>query len=295
MATESVSPRFARIDAWPPGDVLDALVEGQLAAVAAVRQARGALEEAALAVEARLRRGGRLVYAGAGTSGRLAVQDGAELTPTFGWPAERLLFLLAGGERALLHPVERAEDQAEDGAAEARAQGLSPDDALIAVAASGSTPYTLGALREPRRIGALAVGIANNPETPILREADHGILLDTGPEAIAGSTRMKAGTAQKVALNLLSSLVMIRLGHVHDGLMVDVQAVNAKLERRSEAMLAHLTGCGPETARDALARAGGHVKLAVLLVEGAGVEEGRAALAAAGGRLRDALGRIGRG
>lgn len=294
MATESVSPRFARIDAWPPGEVLDALVEGQLAAVAAVRAARGALEAAGLAIEERLRRGGRLVYAGAGTSGRLAVQDGAELIPTFGWPAERLLFLLAGGERALLHPVERAEDQAEDGAAQARALGLSEADAIIAVAASGSTPYTLGALREARRVGALGVGMANNPGTPILREADHAVLLDTGPETIAGSTRMKAGTAQKVALNLLSSLVMIRLGHVHDGLMVDVQAVNAKLERRSEAMLVHLTGCAPEAARDALHRAEGHVKLAVLLVEGAGVEEARAALARSGGRLRDALGALGR-
>ncbi|KAA2236864.1 N-acetylmuramic acid 6-phosphate etherase [Salinarimonas soli] len=289
MTTESVSPRFAGIDAWPPADILDALVEGQLAAVAAVRAARPALEAAALAVEARMRRGGRLVYAGAGTSGRLAVQDGAELTPTFGWPPERLVFLLAGGERALLHPVERAEDQAEDGAGEARAAGLSPDDAVVAVAASGSTPYTLGILREARRVGALGIGIANNPGTPLLSEADHGILLDTGAESIAGSTRMKAGTAQKVALNLLSSLVMIRLGRVHDGLMVDVQAVNAKLERRSIAMLTHLTGCTPDAAGDALERAGGHVKLAVLLVEGASPERARDALEQAGGRLRDAL------
>jgi N-acetylmuramic acid 6-phosphate etherase len=289
LATESFSPRFTGIDAWPPADILDALVEGQFAAVAAVRAARGGLEAAALAVEERMRRGGRLVYAGAGTSGRLAVQDGAELTPTFGWPAQRLLFLLAGGERALLHPVERAEDQAEDGAAEARAAGLAENDAVVAVAASGSTPYTLGVLREARRVGALGIGIANNPDTPILREADHGILLDTGPEGIAGSTRMKAGTAQKVALNLLSSLVMIRLGRVHDGLMVDVQAVNAKLERRSEAMLTHLTGCSPETARAALARADGHVKLAVLVVEGASPEEASAALERSGGRLRDAL------
>jgi N-acetylmuramic acid 6-phosphate etherase len=289
LATESFSPRYTGIDAWPPADILDALVEGQLAAVAAVRAARDGLEAAALAIEARMRRGGRLVYAGAGTSGRLAVQDGAELTPTFGWPSQRLLFLLAGGERALLHPVERAEDQAEDGAAEARAAGLSAEDAVIAVAASGSTPYTLEILREARRVGALGIGIANNPDTPILREADHGILLDTGPEGIAGSTRMKAGTAQKVALNLLSSLVMIRLGRVHDGLMVDVQAVNAKLERRSEAMLVHLTGCTPDAARAALAQADGHVKLAVLVVEGASPEAARAALERSGGRLREAL------
>jgi N-acetylmuramic acid 6-phosphate etherase len=289
LTTESFSPRYTGIDAWPPADILDALVEGQLAAVAAVRAARDGLEAAALAVEARMRRGGRLVYAGAGTSGRLAVQDGAELTPTFGWPSQRLLFLLAGGERALLHPVERAEDQAEDGAAEARAAGLSAEDAVIAVAASGSTPYTLGILREARRVGALGIGIANNPDTPILREADHGIFLDTGPEGIAGSTRMKAGTAQKVALNLLSSLVMIRLGRVHDGLMVDVQAVNAKLERRSESMLVHLTGCTPDTARAALAQADGHVKLAVLVVEGASPEAARAALERSGGRLREAL------
>jgi len=153
-----------------------------------------------------------------------------------------------------------------------------------------SPPLRLAQGGEREGRGALTIGIASNAGAPLLSEADHPIHLDTGPEAIAGSTRMKAGTAQKAALNCLSSLVMIRLGRVHDGLMVDMQAGNAKLARRAEAMLAQLTGCGEAEAREALARAGGSVKLAVLLIEGAGsAEEAEARLARAGGRLRDAL------
>ncbi|HVL73958.1 MAG TPA: N-acetylmuramic acid 6-phosphate etherase [Beijerinckiaceae bacterium] len=292
MGTEKVSQRYAGLDAWDPGEILEALIEGQFAAVAAVRAARGAIERAALAAEERLGRGGRLVYAGAGTSGRLAVQDGAELPPTFSWPRERLLLLIAGGDEALVQAVEGAEDEAEHGHAAVRDNGIGPDDVLVAVAASGTTPFTLASLREARRRGALGIGIANNPDTPILAEADHAIWLDTGPEAIAGSTRMKAGTAQKIALNLFSSLVMIRLGRVYDGLMVDVQATNRKLVRRSEEMLVRLTGCRPEAARDALARADGSVKVAVLLLSGCDPSEAAAALERAGGQLRGALAEV---
>src|SRR6516164_3011268 len=181
MDTERHSPRYTAIDLWSPADILDAMIEGQFSAVAAVRAARPALEEAVLAMEPRMREGGRLVYAGAGTSGRLAVQDGAELMPTFSWPQDRLLLLIAGGR-----------------------------DVLIAVAASGTTPFTLACLQEAKQRGALTVGIANNRNTPILENAEHPIWLDTGPEPIAGSTRMKASTAQRIALNVLSSLVMIR-------------------------------------------------------------------------------------
>ncbi len=220
------------------------MIEGQFAAVAVVHAAREALERAALAIERRLRAGGRLVYAGAGTSGRLAVQDGAELMPTFGWPPERLLLLIAGGEEALLRAVEGAEDAAEEGTMLMRRHRIGERDALIAVAASGTTAFTLACLREAAARGALTVGIANNRNTPLLDEADHPIWLDTGAEAIAGSTRMKAGTAQRVALTMLSSLVMIRLGRVYEGLMVDVQPSNQKLVRRSEAILAQLTGVG---------------------------------------------------
>ena len=295
MGTERVSRRYSGIDAWEPSEILDALIEGQLAAVAAVRAARAAIERAALAMEARLERGGRLVYAGAGTSGRLAVQDGAELPPTFSWPHDRLLLLMAGGESALVRPVEGAEDRAEHGAERIRRHGIGPDDVLVAVAASGTTPFTLACLCEAKRRGALTIGIANNANTPLLEEAEHAIWLDTGPEAIAGSTRMKAGTAQKITLNLLSSLVMIRLGRVFDGLMVDVQAGNTKLVRRSEAMLMHLTDRSREEVRDALGRARGSVKLAVLLLQGCSPEDARAALERAGGQLRTALDRVGAG
>ena len=289
IETERPSPRYSGIDLWESSDVLDAMIEGQFAAVAAVRAARGAIEKAADAMEARLMERGRLVYAGAGTSGRLAVQDGAELMPTFSWPPERLLLLIAGGNEALIHAVEGAEDEAEQALALIGKHGVSADDVLIAAAASGTTPFTLACLRGARAAGALTVGIANNPGTPLLNEADHPIFLDTGSEPIAGSTRMKAGTAQRIALNLLSSLVMIRLGHVYEGLMVDVQATNQKLVKRSENMLAHLTGRSGTEAHEALALAGGSVKLAVLLLHGCRPEEAKSLLDRAGGRLRPAL------
>jgi N-acetylmuramic acid 6-phosphate etherase len=292
MQTERPSPRYSTIDLWDPADALDAMLEGQFAAVAAVHAARLALERAALAVEERLRAGGRLVYAGAGTSGRLAVQDGAELMPTFGWPAERLVLLMAGGHDALLRAVEGAEDETGQAAALLRRHGIDDKDALVAVAASGTTPFTVACLREAAGRGALTVGIANNPGTPLLDEADHPVWLDTGAEPIAGSTRMKAGTAQRVALTLLSSLVMIRLGHVYEGLMVDVQASNSKLMRRSEAILAQLTGHGRDKVHDALHHARGSVKLALLLLEGSSIEEATAALAGTGGDLRAARERI---
>jgi N-acetylmuramic acid 6-phosphate etherase len=290
MATENRSRRYAGLDAWDPADVLDVLIEGQLAAVAAVRAARRAIERAVLAMEGRLKGPeGRLAYVGAGTSGRLAVQDGAELAPTFSWPRERLLLMIAGEQRALLEAVEGAEDDAERGAELVRQHGLGPNDVLIAVAASGTTPFTLACLREGKRHGALTIGIVNNPDTPLLTEADHGIWLDTGPEAIAGSTRLKAGTAQKITLNLLSSLLMIRLGRVYDGLMVDMQPTNRKLVRRSENMLMQLTERPRPEVQAALKRAEGSVKVAMLLLQGRSVEDAKAALAGADGQLRAAL------
>ena len=240
-------------------------------------------------METRLIEGGRLIYAGAGTSGRLAVQDGAELMPTFSWPPERLLLLIAGGNEALIQAVEGAEDQTEHGRALVKSHGICTEDVLIAVAASGSTPFTLACLREAKNAGALTIGVANNAGAPLLMESDHPILLDTGVEPIAGSTRMKAGTAQRITLNLLSSLLMIRLGRVYEGLMVDVQATNRKLAKRSEEMLTHLTGKSAEEARDALTRAEGSVKLAVLLLHGCALEDAKALLERVGGRLRVAL------
>jgi N-acetylmuramic acid 6-phosphate etherase len=275
-------------------DIAEAMIEGQFTAVAAVRSARFALLEAALAAAERLRGGGRLVYVGAGTSGRLAVQDGAELVPTFSWPQERLLLLIAGGRNALLQSVEGAEDAVDQAARLTQQHNIGAADVVIAVAASGTTPFTLSCLTEAKRRGALTIGVANNHGTPILKEADHAIWLDTGAEPIAGSTRMKAGTAQRITLNVFSSLVMILLGRVYDGLMVDLQAVSQKLVRRSESILTRLTGRSGDEAREALRRADGNVKLAVLLLHGCAVEEATEVLNRAGGQLRAALAAIGK-
>lgn len=289
MKTERSSPRYSSIDLWEPEDILESLIEGQFSAVAAVRATLPAIKSAAIAMEARLRDRGRLVYAGAGTSGRLAVQDGAELIPTFGWPEDRLLLLMAGGRDALLQSVEGAEDEVDYAVQLLGQHEINIDDVLIAVAASGTTPFTLACLREARRRGALTIGIANNPTTPILEESHHPILLNTGSEPIAGSTRLKAGTAQKVTLNVLSSLLMILLGRVYQGLMVDVRALNEKLVRRSEDMLVQLTGRSRDDAHNALDRARGSVKLAVLLLQGCDLEAATSLLNRSGGQLRKAL------
>src|SRR5215469_11134684 len=288
METERPSPRFSAIDVWSPSEILDTMIEGQFAAVAAVHAARPAIERAALAMEQRLVDGGRLVYAGAGTSGRLAVQDGAELIPTFSWPRDRLLLFIAGGQEALVRAVEGAEDEIDHALSLMRRHEIGADDVIIAVAASGTTPFTGACLRSAKEQGALTIGLANNRNAPLLELAEHPIWLNTGPEAIAGSTRMKAATAQRTALVLLSSLVMIRLGRIYDGLMVDLQAVNKKLAPRSENILSQLTGCTNGAARDALLRAEGSVKLALLVLEGCEVGEARAMLDGTGGRLRAA-------
>ena len=289
MDTERPSPRYSGIDAWEPLDALDAMIEGQLSAVAAVRAARRQILQAALAMETRLGDGGRLIYVGAGTSGRLAVQDGAELMPTFSWPEDRLLLLLAGGDEAMVRAVEGAEDEIEQAVELIRSHSIGAKDVMIAVAASGATPFTLACLREAKKRGALTIGVANNPGAPLLAEADRPIYLETGSEPIAGSTRMNAGTAQRITLSLLSSLTMIRLGRVYAGMMVEVQAVNAKLVVRREKMLVHLTGKGLEEVRHALQKTHGNVKLAVLLLEGCRMEEAKVFLARADGRLRDAI------
>ena len=271
------------------------MIEGQFAAVAAVRAARPAIERAALAMEERLAGEGRLIYAGAGTSGRLAVQDGAELMPTFSWPKDRLVLLIAGGDKTLIQAVEGAEDEVKLAQALIKKHKVTKRDVMIAVAASGTTPFTLACLRSAKREGALAIGIANNPGTPILSEADHAIFLETGAEPIDGSTRMNAGTAQRITLSLLSSLLMIRLGRVYDGMMVDVQATNKKLAQRSEAMLMHLTGRNQKSVRAALKEADGNIKLAVLLLKGCSLAQAKSALARSKGQLRTAIARLEKG
>ena len=187
------------------------------------------------------------------------------MTPTFGWPAERLLFLMAGGDAARLSPMGAREDDAEDGRRAVEDNAIGPADAVVGVAASGETPFTVGLQRAARSAGALTVAIANNPDTTLLREAAHPILIDSGPEVIAGSTRLNAGTAQKAALGMLSSLVMIRLGHVVDGLMVSLAADNEKLRGRAARIVAEVARVQPSAAEAALQAAGGQVKLAILI------------------------------
>ena len=288
-ATERISPRFRELDRWPAGETLQALWEGQLAAVAAVQAALPAIEQAAQAALPRLARGGRLVYAGAGTSGRIAVQDGAELPPTFDWPQQRLVLLMAGGAEAFTRAVENAED---DGAAARRdvaAHAVGADDVAIGLAASGSTPYTTAAIAACAGRGALTIGVANSPGGALLAVCACPILVDTGAEAIAGSTRMKAGTAQKVVLNLFSTLVMVGLGRVHRGLMVDMHASNAKLRRRAIRMLRELTGRDDAAITAALEAAGGRVKTAVLVLRGLDRARAESLLALHAGHLHAAL------
>jgi len=288
-ATEASSARFTEMDAWPSLDILDALLEGQMAAVAAVRPAQPALAAAAEAAAARLLDGGRLAYAGAGTSGRIAVQDGAELTPTFNWPRDRLSFLMAGGNAALTEAVENAEDREDLARHDVALAGLGAADVLLGIAASGATPYTLACLQAARSAGALTIAIANSPAAPLLATAHHPVLIETGAEPVAGSTRMKAGTAQKAALHLFSTLLMVRLGRVYRGQMVDMAARNSKLRARAVRMLQTLSSCTPEAAMAALSQADGTVKTAMLILRGLSRADAEALLARHRGQLRPAL------
>ena len=213
---------------------LRVMLDSQAEAITAVRAALPQIEAAVTALHARLAASqtGRLIYTGAGTSARIGVQDGAELLPTFDWPDSRTAFIIAGGHQALLQPVENAED--DEHAAEQAVTGLDlgPDDCLIGLAASGQTPFTIAALRAARATGCLTVGISNNADTPLLDRADYPICLSTGPEALAGSTRLKAGTAQKICLNLISTQIMVLMGRVKDGLMTEMRPRNDKLRAR---------------------------------------------------------------
>jgi len=288
-ATEASSVRHDALDEWDVPTILSSLWEGQLAAVAALGPALPALAWATEAAVARLAAGGRLGYVGSGTSGRIAVQDAVELVPTFDWPEDRLVLLMAGGEAALLRSVENVEDDADLGEAVIATHGFTDNDVLVGVAASGATRFTVAALRAARSRGSLTIGLANSAGSPLLATAEYPVLVETGAEAIAGSTRMKAGTAQKAALNLFSTAVMVRLGHVYRGQMVDMLARNTKLRERALRMLVELTDCSPSDAQAALESAGGKVKLAVLIMRGMQPEAAASLLQRHGGNLRAAL------
>lgn len=234
--TEDVPPADRNVDKMAPSAALALMLDSQAGAIPALQAALPAIEAAAIAAHNRLSQTGkgRLIYAGAGTSARIGVQDGAELPPTFNWPKDRLGFLIAGGPSALLGAIENAEDDAAAGAAGFTALDGGAHDIVIGIAASGKTPYTLGAIEAARQSGAITIGIANNPNTPLLTGADHPILLATGGEIIAGSTRLTAGTAQKICLNLISNMIMIQMGFVANGMMVAMVPTNEKLRHRRD-------------------------------------------------------------
>jgi len=288
--TETASSRYATLEDWSTSDLVAGILEGQYYAIGAVQAASQAIGKAIDLSAERLAAGGRLVYIGAGTSGRISTQDAAELTPTFNWPASRAVSLMAGGEGAFLRAKEGAEDDEAAAVADLDGVAVDPNDVVIGVAASGRTPYVISGLKHARQIGALTIGIYNNRGGRVGEACELPILIETGPEILAGSTRMKAGTAQKAALNCISTGVMIRLGFVYRGKMVEMQATNAKLRERGALMVADLTDTDLETATKAFEEAGQVIKTAVVMLTlGLSRDDALAVIASANGNLRAAL------
>jgi N-acetylmuramic acid 6-phosphate etherase len=287
--TETINPRTAGLDEMPAEDLARILASEQRSAVDAVVNVSDTLAIAIEHVTARLRDGGRLHYVGAGTSGRLGYLDASEMPPTFGTDPQLVCAHIAGGITAITRAVEGAEDDAEAGEREMR-DHVSPHDAVVGVSASGGAPYVIGAMRAARAIGAWTLGIANSPGSPLPQACDLGIVLSTGPEPLTGSTRLKAGTSQKILLNTLSTAVMVRLGKVHDTLMVDVVATNKKLRKRALRLVMQLASVDETRAAELLAQASGSVKTAVVMErKHADAAAARALLQANGGSLRVSL------
>jgi N-acetylmuramic acid 6-phosphate etherase len=277
------------LDLRPTAEQVQLLVEDQVHAIAAVQQILPALTAAVDAISDRMSAGdGRMIYVGAGTPGRLGLQDASECPPTFG--TDRVIAILAGGEQAAAAAQEGAEDDGTAARRDLEAVGVGPEDVVVGVTASGRTPYTISAAVTARRHGALTVGISCNPDSELSAHVDHAIEVLTGPELIAGSTRLKAGTAQKVVLNTLSTLVMVRLGKTFGNLMVDVRTANDKLQDRSERMVLEATGVTPDIAQQALDAAGGNHKVAIVaLLTGSDVDVAAHRLDATSGSIRRAL------
>ncbi|MEU0473307.1 N-acetylmuramic acid 6-phosphate etherase [Streptomyces olivaceus] len=266
LTTEAFRPELAEIDRLPTLD-LARLMNGEDTTVpGAVAERLPEIAAAVDAVAARMARGGRLVYAGAGTAGRLGVLDASECPPTFNTTSGQVVGLIAGGPDAMVTSVEGAEDSAELARADLDALGLTADDAVVGVSASGRTPYAVGAVEHARALGALTVGLACNRGSALAAAAEHGIEVVTGPELITGSTRLKAGTAQKLVLNMLSTITMVRLGKTYGNLMVDVRASNEKLRARSRRIVAQATGAADADVERALAATDGEVKHAILVL-----------------------------
>lgn len=288
--TERVTSRSAGIDTWPSHDVLSVLWQDQIDGVAAVRAAIPRIEAAALAVADRLRNpDSRLIYVGAGSSGVLAGLDGIELPCTFGWSPDRLAVYRADDADNVL-TIETAGDDGIDAARQDfDKSAISENDVVVAVTASGNTRYTCLFAELAKEKNALVVGMSNNEGATLFSHADHSILLDTGPEVIAGSTRLKAGTSQKTALGMFSTLVMTRLGHVYDGMMVDVELGNDKLRDRGARIVATIAEVDEATAKAALASSDNHVKTAILITKGLNADQAHDVLSESGQDLRKAL------
>ena len=294
LLTEQAHPLSERLDQLPTDQLVALFCANDLEPQRALEAAAPALAAAVDAIAERLRAGGRLFYLGAGTSGRLGVLDAAECPPTFCTPPELVQGVLAGGAPALLRSSEGLEDRAEAGRSDLEARGFGAGDCLVGIAAGGTTPYVLGGLRHAQAIGALAIALACVPAEQAPMPCSIDIRLLTGPELVAGSTRLKAGTATKMALNLLSTGVMVRLGKVHGNRMVDVAVTNAKLEDRALRILRDLAGVGREQGSALLQQAGGSVKLALLMAaSGLDTTAAAALLAQHGPSLRAALGACG--
>ena len=290
LLTEQANPLSTALDTFSSIELVQLFCEEDRRPQEAVAGAASALAEAVEAIAGRLRQGGRLFYLGAGTSGRLGVLDAAECPPTFCSDPELVQGVLAGGAPALLRSSEGLEDLFDAGREDLEARGFGPADALVAIAAGGTTPYVHGALEHARAIGALAIAMACVPADQVPMPCDIDIRLITGPELLTGSTRLKAGTATKMALNILSTGVMVRLGKVYGNRMVDVAVTNAKLEDRALRILEDLAAVPRSEGRSLLEQSGGSVKLALLMASRElGVEEARQHLDHCGGQLRRAL------
>lgn len=290
IPTEQRNPRSRGLDLRSTAEILRIINREDAGVARAVAREIPAIARAADAIAAALGRGGRLFYVGAGTSGRLAVLDASECPPTFGVPPSLVQGVIAGGRRALVSAVEGAEDDASRGARDLKKKKVSARDVVVGLSASGATPYVLGALRFARRRGAAAIGVTCNRGAAINRVARITIAVEVGPEVIAGSTRMKAGTAQKMVLNMLSTSAMVRLGYVYDNWMINVALTNKKLRRRGLRLLEEATGASVSEAARAARRAGHDLRVALVMLKSrVNANEARRRLMRAAGNLRKAL------
>ncbi|MFE0152717.1 N-acetylmuramic acid 6-phosphate etherase [Nonomuraea sp. NPDC059007] len=290
LSTEQSDPRYSQIDRLPTEQIAELMNQADASVPAAVAAAVPDISAAIDAIAARMAAGGRLLYVGAGTSGRLAVLDASECPPTFGTDPSLVQGIIAGGPDALTRSIEGAEDDAQAGAAAIAELEVGADDSVVGVSASGRAPFVIGALGEATGRGALTVGLSCNTGAPLSAAAEHGIEVVVGPEVVTGSTRLKAGTAQKLVLNMISTISMIRLGRTYGNQMIEMSAMNSKLAGRAVRMVGDITGADAETARATLEAADGQAKVAVLMIRhGIGVEAARTLLEEHGERLADAL------